>query len=94
MRYADDLSYTSGFLSTASSGGAVVPVLSGTLADHFGIAAAFTIPSVAYPFIAMCVTIFFPSDYHLQNAYFVSCSSLYSGANNLRDVRVPRTPIM
>jgi hypothetical protein len=54
------LPYTSGFLSTAICSGAVVPVLSGTLADHFGIAAAFTIPSVAYAFIAMCATIFFP----------------------------------
>jgi FHS family L-fucose permease-like MFS transporter len=62
----EDLPQASALLSTAICGGAVMPVLSSLLAERFGIAVAFLLPSLAYVFIGLCSSIFFPRDYHLQ----------------------------
>ncbi|MDR3734580.1 MAG: MFS transporter [Acidobacteriaceae bacterium] len=64
----EELPHASALLSTSMCGGAVLPILSGTLADHFGITTAFALPSLVYAFIALGATIFFPPDYHLQNS--------------------------
>lgn len=45
-------SSTSGLLCLAIFGGAVLPIAVGTVADHFGLNAAFVIPLLAYAFIA------------------------------------------
>ena len=46
------LSIASGRLTTAISGGAVLPFLSGAIADHVGIRGAFILPILSYLFIA------------------------------------------
>jgi FHS family L-fucose permease-like MFS transporter len=45
-------SSTSGLLCLAIFGGAVLPLAVGTIADSFGLSAAFAIPLIAYLFIA------------------------------------------
>lgn len=45
-------SATSGLLCLAIFGGAVLPMAVGTIADHFGLSASFSVPLVAYVFIA------------------------------------------
>lgn len=47
------LTAASGRLMTAISGGAVMPFLSGAIADHFGIRAAFILPLLSYLYIAV-----------------------------------------
>ena len=49
----EELSMASGRLMTAISGGAVMPFLSGLIADHFGIRGAFLLPVLSYLFIAV-----------------------------------------
>jgi len=46
-------SSTSGLLCLAIFGGAVLPLAVGTIADSFGLSAAFAIPLIAYLFIAL-----------------------------------------
>ncbi len=64
-----DLPAASGMLTTAISGGALLPLLSGWMADHFGIAAAFYPPSVAYLILGVCAAIWLPLNYHLPNPH-------------------------
>jgi FHS family L-fucose permease-like MFS transporter len=45
-------SSTSGLLCLAIFGGAVLPMTVGTVADRFGLGAAFAVPLAAYAFIA------------------------------------------
>jgi FHS family L-fucose permease-like MFS transporter len=47
------LTAASGRLMTAISGGAVMPFLSGAIADHFGIRGAFILPLLSYVYIAV-----------------------------------------
>ena len=42
----------SGLLATAIVGGAIVPLLTGLLADHVGLHHAFVLPVVCYAYIA------------------------------------------
>ncbi|HTT98611.1 MAG TPA: sugar MFS transporter [Rhizomicrobium sp.] len=44
---------TSGLLCTAIVGGAILPVITGLTADHFGVALAFFVPAVSYVVIAI-----------------------------------------
>jgi FHS family L-fucose permease-like MFS transporter len=46
-------SSTSGLLCVAIFGGALLPMAVGTIADHFGLGAAFAVPLAAYAFIAL-----------------------------------------
>jgi FHS family L-fucose permease-like MFS transporter len=46
-------SATSGLLSAAILGGALLPLAVGAIADRFGLSAAFAVPLLAYAFIAM-----------------------------------------
>jgi FHS family L-fucose permease-like MFS transporter len=45
-------SSTSGLLCLAIFGGALLPIAVGTIADGFGLSAAFVVPLLAYLFIA------------------------------------------
>jgi MFS transporter, FHS family, L-fucose permease len=65
----EDLPHASALLSTAICGGAVMPFLSGLLADHLGISAAFLLPSAAYAFIGLCSGSFFSRTYHLKRIH-------------------------
>ncbi|MHB1698981.1 MAG: MFS transporter [Acidobacteriaceae bacterium] len=62
-----DLPAASGLLTTAISGGALLPLVGGWMADHFGIAAALYPPSAAYLILGVCSAIWLPLDYHLPN---------------------------
>ena len=63
----EDLPAASGLLTSAICGGALLPLLSGWMADHFGISAAFYPPSAAYLFLGIFAAICLPRDYHLPN---------------------------
>lgn len=47
----------SGLVTTAISGGVLLPLVGGLKGDHFGIAAAFYPPSVAYLIVGVCAAI-------------------------------------
>jgi FHS family L-fucose permease-like MFS transporter len=62
----EDLPHASAFLSTAICGGGVMPVLSGIVADHMGIGAAFVMPIFAYVLIVLGAKRCFPLEYRLR----------------------------
>ena len=63
-----ELPHASALLSTAICGGGLMPMVSGVLADHAGIAAAFVLPCLAYLFIAGGAQLAFPQEFHLRPA--------------------------
>lgn len=63
-----DLPLASALLTSAMCGGAVIPFASGSLADHFGLAAAFILPSMTYALIAVCAPQWFQVNYRLRTS--------------------------